>query len=330
MFTTLIKVYGSMLFFAVLFGAEVPEAIGAINTYKGQEITLDNIRELMPVRLSQERKTNLKNFDSRNGGILQTLSCNPDEHVSQWKKRDMSCFKVTYYGGRNYTIQPSDDTIIKISSPEARRENIRAGYSVNDNNQDRTTYQTISHAANYLRVTEAIEIFDLKHISVPPTYLMRVPGRSKKCCDQNYVVVQDYITGLKSTGKDFQEAFQKFSDSIVPELFTMTKYVALPDVFTVDRNSRPANMAMDNDKIMIFDLEQSWEIPPSDFFRKSPDEWEADLIGSLACLSIATERLGTTNQYSQLTDLIKHDTLVSKFTEKIAKYCQKFRDVYQF
>ena len=270
---------------------------GSTNTYKGKQITAENILELAP-QAPADVKAQVDEFLTKNLILSNILSGESyyqkimfypkapfsiafsqpgdvDKELQQLYFGSMSQKLKTIWGinkpniGSNFVI-PMGDWFVKVSGFSNRRENIinelglPYGSNITQANLEKfkagmgKTYQTISRMAYWLRAKEAKEKLKLNRICLPQEYLVHIPGRPTQVDDTNYVIIEEKI----KNAKPITQTDLATDPEVIEQLVQLIGYAALWDI-------NPNNILANEDMTCTVDLEQPNVYNPSNFFDKN-------------------------------------------------------------
>jgi len=133
------------------------------------------------------------------------------------------------------------------------------------------TYQTISRIAHYLLFLQAVEQYQLVHVTVPAMYLVHIPGRPNDVSDRNYVVIEQRLENLRTiTSPDELDQAQRDEIEIIIKTVGLFNIVRGNIFLTAD------------EKIVFIDLEQPNNSNPLAFFHKAEDRFHNNVRAGLA------------------------------------------------
>ncbi len=272
------------------------------NTYKGQEITPGNIRQLMPQK-SPKVSNFIRSWLERHEDLAKVMSGaeaftgdNPvitqdaqgrGEYFKQTQERiEQEGFKNL--SSSSNTVIEIDDLVVKAGSIPNRHKNLDAEFGkeygdqitaaeLEDFNQNRggRTFQTISRAATYLRGIEAKELFNLDCTTFTETDLVNIPGRPEEVADTNYVTVEKKVKPVA----DLQNHALALDEEIMRQSLILIAYTGLwnmvgsgGNIFVVKDPETGKLIACHHD------LEQpNFHRKPSKFLNNDVDKYVANI-----------------------------------------------------
>ncbi len=185
-----------------------------VNTYQDEALTAASTLHHAP-QLASEDAAPIRNWLTEHPDLViriiaQTRTYTSLQEVCVAHRANMSWLnehEISNHARSNYVLdEPSGRYVLKISGELNRLENrivdhgisryfIRQGkQNVTDEEimacGDTHTYQTMSYMPVYLRYLELQHLRPLRHVVVPPTFLLHVPGQPEELSDKHYVVVQ--------------------------------------------------------------------------------------------------------------------------------------------
>ncbi len=232
------------------------------NTYNGQTITAENLRQLAPT-MPEALNEKVTDWAEKNKIILATLAATPQisnaltlQLYCQFYQAFLQVNNLTSLGKLNHIFNPDESYVVRISHLTNKIRTLYKLVTGNDPYYDSEkkepryfaqapfdtittanvpTFQHVSQVAHYLRLTEVIETKHLQHIKTPATYLLHIPGQPEECADSNYVVVQTKLESdiqeLRTLpGKEQIEIIENFSPQVLKEIHAATEYAALWDI----------------------------------------------------------------------------------------------------
>ncbi|HLJ31505.1 MAG TPA: hypothetical protein VKU36_03655 [Candidatus Babeliales bacterium] len=193
------------------------------STYKGKEITPISLLKLSPKMPHQLKKETDLCLDKYGDFIIQLVTTpHPLTHENRKQKTKDNFAIIKEYEDKgevknvstfNYVLHFTD--FPRFTVP-INRWGSRMAYWMYASGQGNVldpnfnadsvdcskfeympTYQHCSRVAHYLRLKEIIKKKNFKHFQTTPTYLKHIPGKPELLADENYIVIQEWIPGLK-------------------------------------------------------------------------------------------------------------------------------------
>lgn len=165
---------------------------------------------------------------------------------------------IVNYGKTNYVFACPvlPHYMIKISGPLNRLVNMVAAdnkspQSITDDEikalKRVVTYQTISSLPTYYLYLRLTKTMPLKHVYIPQTHLLKLPGAADMLTDTNYIIVQERIDLVEKSAT--ADLIKKLNNEQIKELVVVVAGCGLWDIkgkIQIDKGGR----------IVIVDLEQ--------------------------------------------------------------------------
>jgi len=166
-----------------------------------------------------------------------------------------------YYYGRPLAKGDADAVLLEHLSDDEFDQEIKDQKPV-INKDAHKTFQTISRYAYYLAFLNAQKQHGFKHVTVPETYLVHIPGRPTDVSDRNYMVVERQITGGPVETLTHEEAEE--AETAIKEIGL---FQAKRDDFWKEASTG---------KLVLLDMEQPNNSNPRDFFHKNRAKFEGN------------------------------------------------------
>lgn len=267
------------------------------NTYKGQEITAENIYKLSP-KPNRELQKDIDAFWSNpnNQNIIKTLNsfnlCKDRDELLKLvdaHKNFMLEHGINNLSDYNYVFQVKDKNgefhkfIIKIGGPlnilRSRASTVSdsdpyskalSAFGVDKiTDESVETFQHVSSIANYLRLFEIAKNF--KYIKVAPTYLYPINDTANKSChDRNCITIQELIPNEdgvielhKLKPEEIKDILENLPEQAIKEFFLAIKHAALWNFW-----SNLMVSMKDKKSFWVSDLEQPNNANAKGFFFK--------------------------------------------------------------
>jgi len=263
-----------------------------INTYHGQEITAENILDLVPP-LDAASKPMVEQWLEQNREPISQLAQFPihgtkEERSERRTTIESLLMQANIINQSNYNFvfpiqvvvnnQPKK-FMVKIAGPANRRENYNAllgnghsaditleQYNALAKDNALATYQTISRAAHSLRLNEWIEQNNETIINTPKSYLLHIPDQSFEVNDFNYIELEDYVENIGTPNKHPKLFLNAISD------------VRNALIYTGLWNINPTQLLITTkNKISFIDLEQPNNTNPKTFFHKNREKYQGNI-----------------------------------------------------
>ncbi len=286
-------------------------------TYRNIPITQLNIIKLAPQQPAALKK-NVLTWITCHKSLMMRLLIRHFPISEVHKEHAYNNALLAEYGISNvskwnyvFTLPVDERYIVKIAGPVNRLNTLLAYYnklnqqcsvSEIDHLFDYSTFQTISHSAYYLKLSEVIEHYALTRLRLPRTYLVHVPDRPTQVADENYIIIQELLKGIVL--EDCPRAIASLTEHDIHDLFIGIKHAG---IWNIKRNI----MVVD-DKLALIDLEQPNWSNPLDFFNKNAAAYESSVAMGLK--ELADVFAHAPQQFTLLHKLIQHDTELQKFS----------------